>query len=178
MNNQTPKSRMHYGLKAMASLCRGNTLVPVIIALSISSVAAVAFLKQGADLSEKQKVIQAPHEVLEYLEEWVNLKKEKGGSISQRNSRIGGKFVTRSVIAIKPSDLSFHGTKNIFDLDMKFNDNPAGLTNAQRFEYPTQSQSQCELIRAQLEKYPIIDQAKTGCLTKKKDKLYIYVRYD
>jgi len=71
MNDQTPKSRMHYGLKTMASLCRGNTLVPIIIALSISSVAAVAFLKQGADLSEKQKVIQAPYEILEYLEEWI-----------------------------------------------------------------------------------------------------------
>ena len=78
MNNQTPKSRMHYGLKTMASLCRGNTLVPIIIALSISSVAAVAFLKQGADLSEKQKVIQAPYEILEYLEEWMKFHGKPG----------------------------------------------------------------------------------------------------
>ena len=174
MNNQTPKSRMHYGLKTMASLCRGNTLVPIIIALSISSVAAVAFLKQGADLSEKQKVIQAPYEVLEYVEEWVNLKKEKGGSISQRNSLIGGKFVTRSVIAIKPSELSFHGTKNIFDLYMRFEVRTL-ITNAQRFEYSTQSQSQCELIIAQLKKYPIIEQKYTKCAT---NELHIYLRYN
>ena len=176
MNNQTPNRRMHYGLKTMASLCHGNTLVPIIIALSISSAAGIAFLKQGADLSEKQKVIQAPHEVLEYVEEWINLKKEKGGSISQRNSRIGGKFVTRSVIAINPSELSFHGTKNIFDLDMKFNNNPAGFTYAQRFEYPTQSQSQCELIKAQLEKHKIIDQQETRCLTT--GTLLIFLRYN
>jgi hypothetical protein len=165
MNNQTPKSRMHYGLKTMASLCRGNTLVPIIIALSISSLAAIAFLKQGADLSEKQKVIQAPYEVLEYLEEWVNLKKEKGGSTGK-----GG-------TPISPSELSFHGTKNIFDLYMRFEVRTL-ITNAQRFEYPTKSQSQCELIKAQLKKYPIIDQADTGCANKNKDRLYIYVRYD
>ncbi|MDA8898776.1 hypothetical protein N9I89_03370 [Porticoccaceae bacterium] len=165
MTNQTPKSRMHYGLKTMASLCRGNTLVPVIIALSISSLAAVAFLKQGADLSEKQKVIQAPYEVLEYLEEWINLKKEKGGSTGK-----GG-------TPISPSELSFHGTKNIFDLYMRFEVRTL-ITNAQRFEYPTKSQSQCELIKAQLKKYPIIDQADTGCANNNKDRLYIYVRYD
>ena len=175
MNNQTPKSRMHYGLKTMASLCRGNTLIPIIIALSISLVTSIAFLKQGADLGEKQKVIQAPYEVLEYLEEWVNLKKEKGGSTSQKTTLIGGKFVTRNVTAIKRSELSCHGTKNIFGLSMRFDDN---FTNAQRFEYPTQSKDQCELIRAQLEKYPIINQARTKCTTTNKNWLYIFLRYN
>jgi hypothetical protein len=175
MTNQTPKSRMHYGLKTMASLCRGNTLVPIIIALSISSVAAVAFLKQGADLSEKQKVIQAPYEILEYLEEWINLKKEKGGSISQTASIVGGKVVTRNVTDIKPSELSFHGTKNIFGLSMRFQDSPAYFTNAQSFEYLTQSQDQCKLIRAQLEKHNIIAQQETRCVT---EWLYIFLKYN
>lgn len=168
MNNQTPNRRMHYGLKTMASLCHGNTLVPIIIALSISSAAGIAFLKQGADLSEKQKVIQAPHEVLEYVEEWINLKKEKGGSISQSSSR-------RIVTDINPLELSFHGTKNIFDLSMRFDDN-TGITNAQSFRYPTKSQSQCELIKAQLEKHKIIDQQETRCLTT--GTLLIFLRYN
>ncbi len=162
MNNQTPNRRMHYGLKTMASLCRGNTLVPIIIALSISSVASIAFLKQGADLSEKQKVIKAPYEVLEYIEEWVNLKKEKGGSTGK-----GG-------TPILPSELSFHGTKNIFGNYMRFEDRPYE-TNAQRFEYPTQSQNQCELIRAQLEKYKIITKDETRC--KSNATLLVYLRF-
>lgn len=162
MNNQKPNSRMHYGLKTMASLCRGNTLIPIIIALSISLVASIAFLKQGADLGEKQKVIQAHYEVLEYLEEWVNLKKEKGGSTG-----VGGTLIL-------PSELSFHGTKNIFGNYMRF-EVRTYEANAQRFEYPTQTQNQCELIRAQLEKYKIITNDETRC--KSNATLLVYLRY-
>jgi hypothetical protein len=162
VNNQKPNSRMHYGLKTMASLCRGNTLIPIIIALSISLVASIAFLKQGADLGEKQKVIQAHYEVLEYLEEWVNLKKEKGGSTG-----VGGTLIL-------PSELSFHGTKNIFGNYMRF-EVRTYQTNAQRFEYPTQTQNQCELIRAQLEKYKIITNDETRC--KSNATLLVYLRF-
>jgi Tfp pilus assembly protein PilV len=35
----------------------GNTLIPVIIALVISDVASIAFLRQGADLSAQAKVL-------------------------------------------------------------------------------------------------------------------------
>lgn len=64
----------------------GNTLIPVIIALAISAVASIAFLKQGADLSDQAKVLEAQYEVAAILQEWNRLKSSGGiGSISATN---------------------------------------------------------------------------------------------
>jgi Tfp pilus assembly protein PilV len=64
----------------------GNTLIPVIIALAISAVASVAFLKQGADLSAQAKVLEAQYEVAAILQEWNRLKSSGSiGSISATN---------------------------------------------------------------------------------------------
>ena len=52
----------------------GNTLIPVIIALAISAVASVAFLKQGADLSAKAKILEAQYEISDALKEWNRIK--------------------------------------------------------------------------------------------------------
>ena len=52
----------------------GNTLIPVIIALAISAVASVAFLKQGADLSAKAKILEAQYEIADALKEWNRIK--------------------------------------------------------------------------------------------------------
>ena len=137
MNNQTPKSRMHYGLKTMASLCRGNTLVPIIIALSISSVAAIAFLKQGADLSEKQKQINAPKEAFEYLQEWINLRKQK-----------------QFHYQITPAELSFHNTQNVLGYWTQYKQGTAAGRSSS-FRYLTQSSSHCIQIKLMLEKHGI-----------------------
>jgi hypothetical protein len=56
----------------------GNTLIPVIIALAISAVASVAFLRQGADLSAQAKVLEAQYEVAAILQEWNRLKSSGG----------------------------------------------------------------------------------------------------
>ncbi len=64
----------------------GNTLIPVIIALAISAVASVAFLRQGADLSAQAKVLEAQYEVAAILQEWNRLKSSGSiGSISATN---------------------------------------------------------------------------------------------
>jgi hypothetical protein len=52
----------------------GNTLIPVIIALAISAVASVAFLKQGADLSTKAKILEAQYEIADLLQQWNRIK--------------------------------------------------------------------------------------------------------
>ena len=52
----------------------GNTLIPVIIALAISAVASVAFLKQGADLSAKAKILEAQYEIADLLQQWNRIK--------------------------------------------------------------------------------------------------------
>ena len=148
MNNQKPSNRMHYGLPRMALACRGNTLAPVVIALFISALASIAFLQQGAQLSEKQKLIRAPEEVMGYIQEWVNLKKEKGGS-----TKYGG-------TPINPSELSFHRTKNIFGNYMSYGTGTP--FSGRTFDYGTKSPQQCELLLPMIKKYKIIQVARCG----------------
>lgn len=50
---------------------RGNTLVPVIIALAISGIATIAFLNQGATLSADNKIVIAQNEIASALSDWV-----------------------------------------------------------------------------------------------------------
>lgn len=53
----------------------GNTLVPVIIALAISTMASVAFLKKGGDLSAEAKILEAQYEIADSLQTWNRIKK-------------------------------------------------------------------------------------------------------
>ena len=55
----------------------GNSLVPVIIALAISTVASVAFLNQGSKLTEKNKVLAAQFEIIELLDQWNTIRRIK-----------------------------------------------------------------------------------------------------
>ena len=142
MNNQKPNSRMHYGLKTMASLCRGNTLVPIIIALSISLVASIAFLKQGADLSEKQKQINAPDEVLGIVEEFVQLNSSKNYA---------------NIVA---SDLTFPGTRNVYNRLIFFTQS-IGLRPAY-VRYPTRNLNTCTSLRTVIEKYQLVVDVQCG----------------
>ena len=60
---------------------RGNTLVPVIIALAISALATIAFLNQGANLQEDTKVVAAQNEIISLLQDYDVAKKMNGGTI-------------------------------------------------------------------------------------------------
>ena len=53
-----------------ATYQRGNTLVPVIIGLTISAIATVAFLNQGANLSQKNKILMAQNEIARAIQQW------------------------------------------------------------------------------------------------------------
>lgn len=152
MNNQTAKSRMHYGL---ALACRGNTLVPLLIAFAISTAVTIAFLEKGSKLNEKQNMTKAPDEVLEYIQEWINLKKQKGST------------------AIIASELSFHNKTNIFGETMAYQDTVAAKTGGKRFEYPTETKTECEKLKSIFSKYKIIQEVSCSSKT-----LYIYLRYN
>lgn len=52
----------------------GNTLIPAVIALSITVIATVGFLREGSKLSDKSKVAHAQYEILEIIDEWNSLK--------------------------------------------------------------------------------------------------------
>jgi hypothetical protein len=88
----------------------GNTLIPVIIALAISAVASIAFLKQGGDLSDQAKVLEAQYEVAAILQEWNRLKSAVGISAITGNTTVrAGDF---------PSNLT-----NIYGGDVRYSTN-------------------------------------------------------
>ena len=60
---------------------RGNTLVPVIIALAISALATIAFLNQGANLQEDTKVVAAQNEVIGLLQDYHVAKEMNGTTV-------------------------------------------------------------------------------------------------
>jgi len=53
---------------------RGNTLVPVIIGLTISAIATVTFLNQGASLAADNKSILAQNEIASIMNSWSILR--------------------------------------------------------------------------------------------------------
>ncbi|MDG1694568.1 MAG: hypothetical protein P8I13_06920 [Porticoccaceae bacterium] len=143
MNNQKPNSRMHYGLKKVASTCRGTTLAPLVISLAIAALAGIAFLNQGAALGERKNLIKAPDEVFGYIQEWVNLRKQKGST------------------PINPAELSFHGKQNVFGRYVNYM-HITSTTSTKAFDYPTQSPAQCDALKPIFQKYKIIQEAKCG----------------
>ena len=70
---------------------RGNTLVPVIIALAISAIATIAFLNQGADLSTKNKIVIAQNEIASALSDWVVIREANGVGTSAGDPVPAGK---------------------------------------------------------------------------------------
>ena len=138
MNNQKPSNRMHYVLPRMALACRGNTLAPVVIALFISALASIAFLQQGAQLSEKQKQIQAPEEVLDIIEEFVQLNNSKDYA---------------NIVA---SDLTFPGTSNVYNHTITFYPASTSGRLAAYVKYHADNKANCENLKTIIEKYKLM----------------------
>lgn len=67
---------------------RGNTLVPVIIALSISAIATVAFLNQGATLNADNKIVVAQNEIASALSKWKVAKEAAGWTENERTKSV------------------------------------------------------------------------------------------
>lgn len=55
----------------------GNSLAPIIIALSISAIATVGFLKQGTKLSDKNSALSSQYDVIELLDQWNIIRSTK-----------------------------------------------------------------------------------------------------
>ncbi|MGB1333737.1 MAG: hypothetical protein ACPG57_02415 [Porticoccaceae bacterium] len=55
----------------------GNSLAPIIIALGISAIATVGFLKQGTKLSDKNSALSSQYEVIELLDQWNTIRSTK-----------------------------------------------------------------------------------------------------
>jgi len=72
---------------------RGNTLVPVIIALAISAIATVAFLNQGANLAADNKSILAQNEIATIMTTWQTLRQSFAASdIKQTTTTTSGEI--------------------------------------------------------------------------------------
>ena len=87
------KSQTHYQVKTQTAgqvgnkkqqyfphKWRGNTLVPVIIALAISAIATVAFLNQGANLAADNKIVIAQNEIVAIHGEYTLAAFRKGAT--------------------------------------------------------------------------------------------------
>jgi hypothetical protein len=123
---------------------RGNTLVPVIIALAISAIATIAFLNQGADLSTKNRIVIAQNEIASALSDWVVIREANG--------------VGTTAGAPKPADRG-----NIFDSSgTKFARLAAAITtagtivttkmtqHAPYMTYKTDAEASCNILRDRL----------------------------
>ncbi|MDG2018753.1 MAG: hypothetical protein P8J25_04815, partial [Porticoccaceae bacterium] len=55
----------------------GNTLIPIIIALAMSAVASVAFLKQGSNLAAQNNQLKVQYELADVLQQWNKIKVSK-----------------------------------------------------------------------------------------------------
>lgn len=113
----------------------GNTLIPVIIALAISAVASIAFLKQGSDLSDQAKVLEAQYELADITKNWKAL------------------AASTNIIATTPKPAFMTG-KNIFgeDLGFKMGLNGNSMSNftdvgINVFNYKTSNLRTCETLR-------------------------------
>jgi hypothetical protein len=113
----------------------GNTLIPVIIALAISAVASISFLKQGADLSAQAKVLEAQHELADITKNW---------QVLAASTKIG--YMT-------PSPAFMEG-QNIFGEDLAFIMGIPGSSKSTYFDvginifnYKTSNLKTCKTLR-------------------------------
>jgi hypothetical protein len=111
---------------------RGNTLVPVIIALAISAIATVAFLNQGANLASDNKIIIAQNEIVAIHGEYTlaNFRK-KGTSLTKeelpyihgasgfRSNVFGKTFGFQAASDTEPAEITYGTDSNTTCTELK-----------------------------------------------------------
>jgi len=114
----------------------GNTLIPVIIALAISAVASIPFLRQGADLSAQAKVLEAQHELADITKNWQVL------------------AASTKIEKTDPKPAFMEG-ENTFGEDLNFTMGESGNSNSgysdvgiNLFNYKTSNLETCEILRS------------------------------
>lgn len=114
---------------------RGNTLVPVIIALAISAIATVAFLNQGADLTEKNKVILAQNEIASALSDWV----------VSREATVGANAATTAAVPTDRNSITFGFLGTAIAATAAF-DNTAIPIDTRYLAFPANSNNNCATL--------------------------------
>ena len=108
---------------------RGNTLVPVIIALAISAIATIAFLNQGANLSADNKIVLANNEIADLLADW---------NVTKLASGITG-------------DPNYPATNQTYGLPINFTAGSTGTSASQpQLDYTTDSGASCTALLARI----------------------------
>ena len=123
---------------------RGNTLVPVIIALAISAIATVAFLNQGADLTAKNKIVIGQNKIASALSDWVVSREATGGATAATTANtppgpgnnIFGNAITYGTLsnAIAANASGFGNTNAI-------------ATNTRYLVYQTDDTNSCKILQ-------------------------------
>ena len=112
---------------------RGNTLVPVIIALAISAIATITFLNQGAGLQASNKSILAQNEIATMMNSWSILR----ASSAKTDIKAVDATLTGNQVKIPSSMLktNVYGVASVYTAD--------GNTLA----YTTESEDSCKRIK-------------------------------
>ena len=84
INKHTPNPK-----QSMRRQQRGNTLVPVIIAITLAAIATVTFLNQGADLTERNNANLAINEITKHLTAY-NIFRSNGTTVATSIDNIPG----------------------------------------------------------------------------------------
>ena len=148
MNNTGKYGRKNNRLASYPVSQQGNTLAPVIIALAISAIASIAFLKQGSDLTDKSRQLIAKRELAEILDDWnaltsiTNIDKHTPTLPSMNGANnIGGTVHFTSGVAKTSSD-SVSQTKGFTSGFSKPKPNNANLVYG-----PFPNKSSCESVK-------------------------------
>lgn len=112
---------------------RGNTLVPVIIGLAVSSIATVTFLNQGASLAASNKSILAQNEITTIMNSWSILRTSYAAADIQNADGP----LNQGQVAITSSMLEV----NVYGTAVEFNPGQLALL------YKTDNLDSCESIK-------------------------------
>jgi hypothetical protein len=121
---------------------RGNTLVPVIIALAISAIATVTFLNQGASLSADNKTILAQNEIATIMSSW-NVLRANYAKADIKSAPVGGDAALLATQIEIPSSilkLNVYGIATVYD------------PNNNTLAYRTENQDSCKSIKISVDK--------------------------
>ena len=118
---------------------RGNTLVPVIIALAISAIATIAFLNQGADLSTKNKMVIAQNEIASALSDWVVARTSGSANPANRDNIFEGSDST-----------AFSNLTSALTAQTSGPSLPAMASGAAYMTYKTDITASCNALNARL----------------------------
>jgi hypothetical protein len=123
INKSTPNPK-----QSMRRRQRGNSLIPLIIGITIMTGTTVLYLQQGTELTSQSKVAGASTEIIGILNDWTLAEAANGA------------------VAVTTAPASMSGS-NVYGQTINFTQAIAGTANSATFTYPTDSNDSCSSLQ-------------------------------